>query len=46
MTSLDAVAFGFVESLLAFPVESEAQRRVRSETRLDSYRERVRKLAF
>lgn len=45
-SSLDAVAFGFVESLLAFPVESEAQRRVRAETKLDSYRERVRKFAY
>ena len=45
-TSLDAVAFGFVESLFAFPVESDAQRRVRTETRLDTYRARVRTLAY
>lgn len=45
-TSLDAVVFAFVESLLAFPVESEAKRRVREETRLDAHRARVRELAY
>jgi glutathione S-transferase len=45
-TSIDAVLFAFVESLMAFPVEGPSKAAVRDSTRLLEFRARVRALAY
>ena len=45
-TSIDAVLFAFVESLMAFPVEGPSKAAVRDNTRLLDFRARVRARAY